>query len=232
MPKFCLTKNTTTLGKHVLYQIKALETFDICHETKVNVVVEKGTLGGYIEKVTNLSKIGPCWVQPDSFVTGDAVVKGNSVINNSKILGTSVVDNTLVYNSDIRGSAVVVDSFVWNSNVNGKTTVKNSRLFESKITGKASLLDCTINSSDIEENAIICGQDTRVESSTVKGYTHIRSGKLFESTVAGNSIISGILQYSEIVDCRISGEVYNTSIDGKVVGKGTVIGTMSTHGKL
>ena len=70
MKKFELTAEfvTNIFGKK-LFRIKALVAF--CD-------VEKGELGGFIEKEDNLSHSGDAWVYGDAQVYGDAWVSGNA----------------------------------------------------------------------------------------------------------------------------------------------------------
>ena len=70
MKKFELTAEfvTNVFGKK-LFRIKALVAFGN---------VEKGELGGFIEKEDNLSHDGDAWVSGDAQVFGDAKVYGNA----------------------------------------------------------------------------------------------------------------------------------------------------------
>jgi len=67
-----------------LYRIRALRSFS---------GVSKGDIGGYIEKETNLSATGNCWVGDKARVYDNARVYGNAqVFGNAK-----VYDNAEVY---------------------------------------------------------------------------------------------------------------------------------------
>ena len=70
MKKFELTAEfvTNVFGKK-LFRIKALVAFGD---------VEKGELGGFIEKEDNLSHDGDAWVYGNAWVYGDAQVSGNA----------------------------------------------------------------------------------------------------------------------------------------------------------
>lgn len=78
------------LGK-TLFRIRALRDIK-------NFVIEKGDLGGYIEKEENLGHDGDAWVSGDAWVFGDARVYGDAdVMLLSKIgsrLGTTTVFRT------------------------------------------------------------------------------------------------------------------------------------------
>ena len=61
--KYELTSNTKEINGATLYQIRALKDF---------VAVKAGDLGGWIEKESNLSQEGNCWVYGDAEVYGNA----------------------------------------------------------------------------------------------------------------------------------------------------------------
>ena len=75
---------------HTLYRIEALKDFGN---------VRKGDLGGYIEKETNLSHDGNCWVFDNARVFGKARVSGNAcVFDNAKVFGdANIFDNAWVF---------------------------------------------------------------------------------------------------------------------------------------
>ena len=94
MKKFELTAEfvTNVFGKK-LFRIKALVAFGN---------VEKGELGGFIEKEDNLSHDGEAWVYGDARVSGNALVSGDA-----RVYGDArVSDNALVYgNAWVSGNA-------------------------------------------------------------------------------------------------------------------------------
>ena len=67
-----------------LFRIKALISFSD---------VEKGELGGYVEKEENLSHSGNAWVSGDARVNGDAWVNGNA-----RVYGDAEVSKLNDYN--------------------------------------------------------------------------------------------------------------------------------------
>ena len=84
-----------------LHQIKALKDFGS---------VKAGDLGGYIEKESNLSQEGDCWVYPDAWVYGNAGVYGNAwVSGDAQVRGNAQVsDSARVYgNAQVYGNAWV-----------------------------------------------------------------------------------------------------------------------------
>ena len=100
MKKFELTAEfvTNVFGKK-LFRIKALVAFGN---------VEKGELGGFIEKEDNLSHDGDAWVSGDAWVYGDAQVFGNAqVLGNARVSGDAWVsgDARVSGNAWVSGNA-------------------------------------------------------------------------------------------------------------------------------
>ena len=91
MKKFELTAEfVTNVFGEKLFRIKALVAFGN---------VEKGELGGFIEKEDNLSHDGNAWVYGDAQVSGNARVYGNAwVSGNAQVSGDArVYGNAWVY---------------------------------------------------------------------------------------------------------------------------------------
>ena len=102
MKKFELTDEfvTNVFGKK-LFRIKALVAFGN---------VEKGELGGFIEKEDNLSHGGDAWVSGNARVFGDARVSGDAwVSGNARVFGNAwVFGNAQVFgNARVFGNAWV-----------------------------------------------------------------------------------------------------------------------------
>ena len=126
MKKFELTAEfvTNVFGKK-LFRIKALVAFGN---------VEKGELGGFIEKEDNLSHDGDAWVSGNAQVCGNAQVFGSAwVFDNAQVSGNAqVFDNAQVFgdarvfgnawvcgNAQVSGNAQVFD----NAQVSGNAQV-------------------------------------------------------------------------------------------------------------
>jgi carbonic anhydrase/acetyltransferase-like protein (isoleucine patch superfamily) len=127
--KYSLTKNKKEYCGVTLFQIKAEMSFGN---------VEKGELGGWIEKEENLSKDGNAWVSDNASVYGNAWVYGNaevygnaSVYDNAKVYGyAKVYDNARVYGyAKVSGDAWVYD----NARVSGNAMVSGNAEFSGKI---------------------------------------------------------------------------------------------------
>ncbi|HDL5985077.1 TPA: hypothetical protein PXF72_002227 [Mannheimia haemolytica] len=133
-----LQNDTINHNGRTLYRIKAITTFG---------TVFAGTLGGYIEKESNLKHLGNAWVYDNAKVYDSAEVYGNAevwgsaeVYGNAKVWGNAEVwGSAEVYgNAEVWGSAKVRSFAVlserkmifWASNVgteNGTLTVYNGK---------------------------------------------------------------------------------------------------------
>ena len=71
MNKYKLSEETLEIDGHVLHHIIALRSFG---------KVKEGELGGWIEKESNLSHEGDCWIYNDAIVYGNAEVCGNAKV--------------------------------------------------------------------------------------------------------------------------------------------------------
>ena len=105
--KYKLTKNKKTIGDVTLYQIEALKDFSD---------IKKGDLGGWIEKESNLSQQGDCWVSCRARVYDNAIVSDNAwVFGNAQVSGCAwvsgnarVFGNARVSGNDwVSGSAII-----------------------------------------------------------------------------------------------------------------------------
>lgn len=143
--KYEILDNDSILYNGVqLYRIKALKDF---------ADVKKGDLGGYIEKPSNLSQNGSCWVYDNSKVLGenscfyhDSFIKQNSIAIDVIAKGNSSVTN----NSTVNNSALEI-------NVN----INNSNLIKSHLIGKFKVIDSNLNTSFIVNNL---SEDTEIKN--------------------------------------------------------------------
>ena len=111
--KYKLTKNKKTIGEITLYQIEALKDF---------LNVKKGDLGGWIEKESNLSQQGDCWVSGDARVYGRAMVCDNAQVSGDAwVYGRAMVFD----NSQVSGDARVSgnDRVSGNARVSGRAII-------------------------------------------------------------------------------------------------------------
>lgn len=105
--KYELTDETIEILGHVLHRIKALTKFGW---------VNKGELGGYIEKEENLSQYCKCWISDKAMVYGDARVYGNATVRDNAIVcghaeisdNARVCDDAIVCsNAQVFGNALI-----------------------------------------------------------------------------------------------------------------------------
>jgi hypothetical protein len=95
MNKYELTSESKNVHGRTLYRIRALKDFGN---------VKQGDLGGWIEKESNLSQDGDCWVSDNARVSGKARVYGNAEVYGS----AWVYGNARVYgNAEVYGNARV-----------------------------------------------------------------------------------------------------------------------------
>ena len=124
--KFELTDETINLRGKILYRIRALKDFGD---------VKKGDLGGFVEKESNLSQKGNCWICNDARVFDDATIYGNAeiygnarVYDNAEVSGDAkVFSNAVIYdNAEIFGKA----SIYGNARVCGNADIYgNARIY-------------------------------------------------------------------------------------------------------
>lgn len=158
MKKYEFTKEVLKHEGHILHRIMALRSFSD---------VMAGQLGGWIEKESNLSHEGDCWVAGEAKVFGNAKVYGNAgVFDNARVSGNSqIFDNALVYqdawvygNTMVFGNAQVLD----NASVCGHAWVSHFAC----VGGHAWVSGGAI----ISEYAFVC--DNAIVSDDVKVYGH------------------------------------------------------------
>ena len=137
--KYKLTDERINHWGRTLYRIEALRDFSD---------VKKGDKGGFIEKESNLSHEGNCWVYDDAKVYDDAAVYDNSKICDlAEVFAYArVIDNVKVSgNSALYGCAFIFD----NAKVSG-----NSRICdESRVFGDVEISGDT----KVFGRAVICG---------------------------------------------------------------------------
>ena len=131
--KYKLTSEELSIGHTTLYRIKALKNFG---------EVKEGDLGGWIEKESNLSHEGNCWIYEDAKVYDDA-----KIYNNAEVYGAAEVFG----NAEIYGAAWVFGD----ARVYGDTKVFGNV----EISGNARVYSHAEISGDVEiyNNAEICG---------------------------------------------------------------------------
>jgi hypothetical protein len=105
--KYELTTETKIHFGTTLYRIKALTTFGN---------VEKGELGGFIEKESNLDQYGNAWVSGDAKVYGNARVSGDAeVFGDAEVSGDArVFGNAEVYGeAEVKKTPINIIGLYW-----------------------------------------------------------------------------------------------------------------------
>ncbi len=106
--KYKFTERTMEYLNKTLHQIEAVRDFGN---------IKKGTIGGWIEKESNLSHEGECWVAGNAVVCGDAqVFEGAKVYGNAEVCGNAEVygDAEVSEDAKVGGNAKVYENAkVW-----------------------------------------------------------------------------------------------------------------------
>ena len=188
--KYKITEITTEFEGHVLYRIEALATFYPDDGTEINY----GDKGGWIEKESNLSQKGNCWVSGEAKVFGNAKVSDNAhiygnacVYGNAKINGESIVcDNARIYGKAKVGyDEALASEWAKVGLQTGRCTPKvagNAQVFENAIvTGDYPAITGNVK---VHGHAIIDGMDDWIRGNTdikgnafMQGYCYIRGGE-------------------------------------------------------
>lgn len=161
--KYEFTGETKELYGRTLNRIRAIKDFGN---------VDKGELGGWIEKEENLSHEGNCWVYDDAMAYDDAEVGGNAKIyGSSKVYGKAkIVGNAKIFsNVEVFGKAKVYD--------------------DAELSDDAKVYDdaCAFGSSKIYGKAKVYGKSWVYDKAWVSGEANL----LGEAWVFGNSMVSG-----------------------------------------
>ncbi|WP_208434734.1 hypothetical protein [Bartonella taylorii] len=146
--KFALTNETRVFGNHTLYRIKALKDF---------ADVKAGDLGGFIEKVDNLSHEGNCWVYNEALV-----FKNGHVYENARVFGNAITCGHIYGHARVYDNAVISD---------------NSRVYgNAHVYGKAIIYDnaYVYDNARVYENARIANNVHVCENAHIHGIAVIR----------------------------------------------------------
>lgn len=105
--KYKLTNNKKEFCGVTLFQIEATKSFDS---------VNKGELGGYIEKESNLSQDNNAWVFDNAQVFDNAVVCGNATVcGNARVSAKALFTRGLFIGGDDSGKITDITDKVGNS---------------------------------------------------------------------------------------------------------------------
>ncbi|EJF88001.1 hypothetical protein ME1_00965 [Bartonella vinsonii subsp. arupensis OK-94-513] len=144
--KYEFTCDMQCVDGHLLYRIRALKDF---------ADVKKGDLGGYIEKQSNLSHKGDCWVYDHARVFQNARVFGNAKVKGYfvDVYGNAHVSNAVV----IEGNAKIYD----NACVTNYAHISDDSVIcgDAHVGGNAKISDGAYicDESRVFDDAVICG---------------------------------------------------------------------------
>lgn len=96
--KYTFTEETKVYAGRTLHRIKALKDFGN---------IKAGDIGGWVEKESNLSQKGDCWVGDNARVYEESIVRDNArVYGNATVYGNAEIRE----NAEIFDNAVVCDN--------------------------------------------------------------------------------------------------------------------------
>lgn len=176
--KYKLTEETQEIDGIILHRIKALRDFSD---------VKKGDLGGWVEKESNLSHNGNCWIYNNAKAFSNAKVYGDAVIYDKAI----ICDSAHVYGNVRAFNRVIISS---NARVYGNTLLGSN----ARVSGNANIYGNTW----ICGNACVYGSANVYDRATLNG-TCVVSGNAVifgEADVEGNATIVGDAKVCSIRD--------------------------------
>lgn len=123
--------------------------------------VKAGDLGGFVESESNLSHDGNCWIDEDSIVVYDSIVRGDAQISYSEIWnGSTIEGSATVFDSIISGQSIKISGGnIKESTINGrdvtiqggiinKSTINNNVFVDGGVIEKSNISNCCIYSGD------------------------------------------------------------------------------------
>lgn len=184
---------------HVLHRIVATCYFEVCHRQ-----IQKGTLGGWIEKKENLQ--GEAWVSGEAMVYDDAVVTGNAyVYDHARICDCATVDG----NAFIGGHVLVAGTSTVSDDV---VVLREAQILNAHLHDQAHVVDKAIvsNGAELYNNATVC-DEAKVRGAklfnhvVVKGDADIGSNlTILADTVLGRGVrIAGYIGRDTIIKSKV-----------------------------
>lgn len=167
---------TTDYGgaRHKLYRIKALREFG---------AVNRGDIGGYIEKEDNLSHSGTCWVYGDARVCGNArVTHDSSVGGEARVMDNATIkDSASVMNdTEVRDNATVCDfaCVYGGATINGDAIIRDyACVYGNAIVGGLTIIE---NFACVSGHAVVRGDALVKEMTSVYGEAQIRGNAILD----------------------------------------------------
>ena len=183
--KFELISESKTIvlsdgSERTVYRIKALRDF---------ADVKAGQLGGWVEKETNLSQAGNCFIYDDAVVCDDAVVVEAAVVKDQAV----VKDNARVEEYAVARHHAMVRDFAVVRNyalVEDEALIAGNAIIEERAVVK----DCTF----VEGNAVVAGYVIIMDDVVVCDDAVVKG----KARIEGNTKISGNLTNNQDVDIK------------------------------
>jgi acyl-[acyl carrier protein]--UDP-N-acetylglucosamine O-acyltransferase len=168
-----------------------------------------GTLGGWIEKESNLSYEGSCWIADHATVWNNATVQGNAVVcghagvqDQVRVEGGIVSDwafvsgDVVITGGKVRDSAIVVEQVV----IKDRAVVENF----ARIYGKAVLLE----DARVSDNAAVGGQVNVYGE--VTGYSVVCLLNAADAVLGRNIILRDVILVGSGDGLEMGGTIFGT----------------------
>jgi len=165
----------SSIGNVNLYRIRSLIEFVATN----GLVVEKGDLGGWIEKPHNLSQYGLCWVTQNAEVFDDARIIDNALVDDqARVFGCAICRDSSVVCEDamVSGHAFLAGRCV----ISGDASVSEN----AKILDNARVKDAVV----VNGQSIVCDNSLVEDEAFVTGFAYLHSN----AVVKGVTSVSGI----------------------------------------
>lgn len=210
--RYEFTGETKTVEGITLRRIRAIVNIQTHH-----IVVPAGTVGGWIEDVSNLPlKEGNSWVHNEAIVCGQAAVVGDATVRDNARIGGHVLVRD---RAQVRGLAVVGgtctlrdDSLVRdNAHLYGNVQMSGAaRVTEHAVVHGSSFIG---ENAKVGRDAVVVGSRVRHQATVAGNASVMHSHVLDRSSVSGNArlefatlrddaIASGIAQIDNVVVCN------------------------------
>tara|TARA_Y100000389_G_C17456332_1_gene518443 strand:+ start:2349 stop:3206 length:858 start_codon:yes stop_codon:yes gene_type:complete len=187
-------KHPTNDSRQVtLYRICALKTFKL---PAFDIVIEKNTVGGYVQGLHNLDPEAPSWVGHRSRVFDDAKILHGSLLTESCVVfgNAEIRASRLKHYARVLDDAQIIESTLENLvEVKGSATVLKSTMCNSTM---------VFNNASIQDSSLKIG-------SCVRGNAIVLNTTLTDTTQIGGD--------ARVVDCKLSNDA--KIFDGKHEGK-------------
>ena len=223
-PKWIKTRN---FGKKLLHKIVKVTRKEVDFHGKKVIVDIAGETGGWIERESNLSQDGECWVSGDAIVCDSASVSGDAVVSGNAEIGDFA---RIKDEATVSGSACIAEhGTVYGEGavsggdrvaVGGYAKVRGKISGNGKVSGRATVFSfCLIDGNGrVGGLAIVTG--TVKDDAVVTGIVGIDGEVSGRANVVGNTIVfqDGAVKDDSIVTGGIlNGEIGGSSFIGSEI---------------